>query len=103
MGYWGLIIDTGKFAIYCNIVHLSVLTKKDNSLFIDPHAETASISWGAGQAVVKGGGGGRGGGKELAAVWMVSNLLVVYFIVTKQALILASYAKFVFKLIRLWI
>lgn len=101
MGYWGLIIDTGKFAIYCNIVHLSVLTKKDNSLFIDPHAETASISWGAGQAVVK--GGGEGGGKELAAVWMVSNLLVVYFIVTKQALILASYAKFVFKLIRLWI
>lgn len=98
MGYWGLIIDTGKFAIYCNIVHLSVLTKKDNSLFIDPHAETASISWGAGQAVVKG-----GGRKELAAVWMVSNLLVVYFIVTKQALILASYAKFVFKLIRLWI
>lgn len=99
MGYWGLIIDTGKFAIYCNIVHLSVLTKKDNSLFIDPHAETASVSWGAGQAVVKGGGGG----KELAAVWMVSNLLVVYFIVTKQALILASYAEFVFKLIRLWI
>lgn len=98
MGYWGLIIDTGKFAIYCNIVHLSVLTKKDNSLFIDPHAETASISLGAGQAVVKG-----GGGKELASVWMVSNLLVVYFIVTKQALILASYAKFVFKLIRLWI
>lgn len=97
MGYWGLIIDTGKFAIYCNIVHLSVLTKKDNSLFIDPHAETASVSWGAGQAVVK------GGGKELAAVWMVSNLLVVYFIVTKQALILASYAEFVFKLIRLWI
>lgn len=44
VGYWGLIIDTGKFAIYCNIVHLSVLTKKDNSLFIDPHAETASIS-----------------------------------------------------------
>lgn len=99
MGYWGLIIDTGKFAIYCNIVHLSVLTKKDNSLFIDPHAETASISWGAGQAVVKRGGGA----KELAAVWMVSNLLVVYFIVTKQALILASYAEFVFKLIRLWI
>lgn len=61
MGYWGLIIDTGKFAIYCNIVHLSVLTKKDNSLFIDPHAETASISWGAGQAVVKGGGGGGQG------------------------------------------
>lgn len=43
VGYWEFIIDIGKFVIYCNIVYLFVLIKKDNSLFIDFYVEIVFV------------------------------------------------------------